>query len=146
MAKKKAGKKKAGKPAKKGKAARGAKQAKPAVRARGPRSQTLPGMEQVRIGRLDNLCEAIAETRAEINELKATEAGNEQAALKVMQQHETMTYKHGGVQLIRVPGDEKLSVRTSKDTTGNDAGGDAGGGDAAGGGIDEGAGGEAGVE
>lgn len=75
-------------------------------------------MEQVRIARLDNLCESISETRAQINELKATEAGNEQAALKVMQQHDAMAYKHGGVQLIRVPGDEKLSVRTSKDTTG----------------------------
>lgn len=98
-------------------------------------------MEQVRIARLDNLCETIAETRAEINDLKQTEAGNEQAALKVMQQNDCMAYKHGGVQLLRVPGDEKLSVRTSKDTTGtgaepsdaNAAGDAAGGGDEGGG-------------
>lgn len=78
-------------------------------------------MEQVRNVKLDNLCEAIAETRTNINDLKQTEAGNEQAALKVMQQYQVSSYKHGGVQLVRVPGDEKLSVRLSKDTS-NDAG------------------------
>lgn len=101
-------------------------------------------MEQVRIARLDNLCEAIAETRGEINDLKATEIGNEQAALKVMQANDVMAYKHGGVQLLRVPGDEKLSVRTSKETS-NDAGsgGEAEGEDA---GTDAGEAGEAGQD
>ena len=100
-------------------------------------------MEQVRNTKLDNLCEAIAETRATINDLKQTEAGNEQAALKVMQQYQVSSYKHGGVQLVRIPGDEKLSVRLSKDTS-NDAGeGDAEGEDAA---ADAGAPGDAGGE
>lgn len=139
MAKKKAAKRKAGKPAK----AKGKARA-PRTRKPGPRSQTLPGMEQVRIARLDNLCEAIAETRGEINDLKATEIGNEQAALKVMQANDVMAYKHGGVQLLRVPGDEKLSVRTSKETS-NDAGsgGEAEGEDA---GTDAGEAGEAGQD
>lgn len=82
-------------------------------------------MEQVRIGRLDNLCEAIAETRAHQNELRQTEAGNEQAALRVMQQYKASSYRHAGVELVRVPGDEKLRVRTQREpTASSDAAGD----------------------
>lgn len=87
-------------------------------------------MEQVRIAKLDNLCEAIAETRADMNELRTTEAGNEQAALRVMQQHDVSAYRHSGVELLRVPGDEKLRVRTSKDNANSDAA--TGGGEATG--------------
>jgi hypothetical protein len=102
--------------AKKGGSKKAVKRINRSKRASGPRSVPLPGMEQVRNAKLDNLCEAISETRTAINDLRATEAGNEQAALKVMQAADCRTYKHAGVELLRVPGDEKLRVRTSKES------------------------------
>lgn len=115
-------KKKAGTKQGKAKAAkgRGNKPAAGKPRARGPRSQPLPGMEQVRNAKLDNLCEAISETRGNINQLRTDEKGNEQAALKVMQSAEITVYRHSGVELLLVPGDVKLRVRTTKDTASTD--------------------------
>lgn len=92
-----------------------------ATRKAGPRSQTLPEMGQVRSTRLDNLCEAINEDRQAMNAAKGSEAGNIQAALREMQRatdkhpNGRMVYKHGGVELARVPGADKLRVRLSKD-------------------------------
>jgi hypothetical protein len=78
------------------------------------RSRTLPGMEEVRSGPLDNLCEAIAETRGIMNRLRSEEAGHEQSALRVMRDRRLTSYRHAGVELARVPGEEKLRVRTSR--------------------------------
>jgi hypothetical protein len=71
-------------------------------------------MEEVRIRPLDNICKSIAETRGTINELRGEEAGLEQTALKLMREHRKTSWRHAGVELVRVPGEEKLRVRTSK--------------------------------
>lgn len=71
-------------------------------------------MEDVRVRALDNVCEAIAETRGQINALQADERANEQRALSLMRQNSRTSYRHAGVELARVPGEEKLRVRTSK--------------------------------
>lgn len=81
---------------------------------RGPRSQALPGMEQVRSVKLDHLCESIGETREKMNELRGEEKGDKIAALKAMRERELTTYQHAGVELSRMPGEEKLRVRTTK--------------------------------
>lgn len=93
-----------------GKATRTAKARKP-----GPRSQTLPGMAKVRDGKLDNLCEALAEVRGTINNAKQEEAGLMASTLQRMVARDVTVYKHGGVELARVPGAEKVRVRLSKD-------------------------------
>lgn len=81
----------------------------------GPRSQPLPGMERVRVSKLDNLCEGLSEVRASMASDRETEAGLLQAALPVMRNEKLTTYQHAGVELVRVPGEEKLRCRTAKD-------------------------------
>jgi hypothetical protein len=91
------------------------KLAKPDAPKRGrPRSQTLPGLDQVRNGKLDNLCEGIADVRATMNEAKQEEKGLIAAALQTMVAKGVTVYKHGGVELARVPGAETLRVRLVK--------------------------------
>jgi len=86
------------------------------VRKPGPRSLALPGMEQVRNVKLDNVCESIAEEREEANAARVKEKQLTAAALKVMQERNVTVYKHAGVELIRVPGADKLRLRLVSDT------------------------------
>lgn len=82
-----------------------------------PRSQPLPGMEDARIKDLDDICVDIAETREDINSKKADEAAFETTALNLMRKHKKITWQHSGVVLVRVPGEEKLQVRTARKRT-----------------------------
>lgn len=77
----------------------------------------LPGMAQVRNGRLDNLCEAIGEDRRTMASASADEQGSIQAALREMSSKGLSTYKHAGVELAFVPGKDKLRVRLTKDNS-----------------------------
>ena len=72
-------------------------------------------MEQVRSRKLDNLCEAIGDEREMKNKADTEEKGLLQSALREMQSRNVHIYKHGGVELARVPGSEKLRVRLTKD-------------------------------
>ena len=75
-------------------------------------------MGQVRDGVLDRLCESIGETRDEMNRLRGDELSDTQAALKRMREKGTFVHQHAGVELARVPGEEKLRVRrTSNEAT-----------------------------
>lgn len=86
-----------------------------------PRSQALPGMEQQRNVKLDNICEAIHDERSVMNAAKTEEKGLIQSALQLMQQKGVQVYKHGGLELARVPGSEILRVRLTKQTGDADA-------------------------
>lgn len=101
------------KPVKAAKKAGKRKAAKP--KRQTPRSQTLPGMEQVRHTKLDRLCEGISECREEMNEQRGIEAEKCRGALVYMHDNSITTYRYAGVELVRVPGEEKLRVRTSKE-------------------------------
>lgn len=85
------------------------------TRAAGARSQTLPGMEQIRNRRLDNFCEAINDARSTKNAQQIEEDSAIQGALREMHDRSVDVYKHAGVELARVPGTEKLRVRLTKD-------------------------------
>jgi hypothetical protein len=97
--------------------------------ARTPKSQALPGLEQVRNATLDRASESIADCRATINGAKADEAGYVQVALREMMKvasslgQSTYSYKHAGVELLLVPGDAKLRVRALRDGGEGDEGG-----------------------
>jgi len=80
-----------------------------------PRDIPLPGLEDARIGPLDDIAASISEVRASMNDLRTTEAGYMQNALNLMRQHDKTAWRAHGVELVRVPGEEKLRVRTSKD-------------------------------
>jgi hypothetical protein len=102
-------------------------------------------IEDARIGPLDKIAGAIGDVRDNMNDLRAEERGHLQVAKKLMHQYGKSVYKHAGVQITLVPGDEKVQVRVLKDdgdassSGSDDAGegeapdaGDAGDGDAAG--------------
>lgn len=114
MAKKK-GTKKAAKKAAPKKAAPKAKAAKKArPRTTSPRSQVLPGMEQVRNKALDRVCEGISDVRGDLNRLRGEEQDLQRQAVKAMQADKVTAYRSAGVELVLVPGDVKLRVRTLK--------------------------------
>ncbi len=87
----------------------------------GARSQVLPGLEQVRDRRLDNLCESMAEHRRAMNTARVEEHSDIAAALQHMVKKGVSVYKHGGIELARVPGAERLRVRLTKETGDADA-------------------------
>lgn len=72
-------------------------------------------MEQVRNVRLDHICESILDERAAKNAATTEEQGLIATALQEMQKKNVTVYKHGGVELVRVPGADKLRVRLSKE-------------------------------
>lgn len=141
MAKKKGAAKKKAAPKKKGPKA-AAKQSKAAAERvlrdgpvrRAPRQPVLPGVEGGQIPDLDTICAALSEIRQSQADLRADEQGHMQTALNIMRKKNRTSYRQHGVELARVPGEEKLRVRTTKggataeveddDSLDNGAGGD----------------------
>lgn len=115
MAKKKAAKKPPKKAAKK----KAPVKAKTAPKPR-PKNQPLPGMKLAKDRRMDTICSGIAETRAQLNDLRATEKGLLQNALQRLRAIGETVYKAHGVELARVPGDEKVRVRLVDSDEGGD--------------------------
>lgn len=100
----------------KGPSTKSTKRGKPnGAMRRGPRSQPLPGMENVRAGALDNLCEGIGDCRDTMNVASVEEKKLIASALKQMQKRNLSVYRHARVELARVPGAEKLRVRVTKE-------------------------------
>lgn len=83
---------------------------------RKPRSQPLPGMEQVRRTFLDRRAERVSEIRAQKNALILEETDELRKTLRYMHDEGIKAYKFAGVEFERVEGEEKLRCRTSKET------------------------------
>lgn len=104
--------------AKKSKSAKAPKKPRTKAKDRKVQRQTaLPGMGQVRNGKLDKLCENIGEARERKNMAVTDEEGDSQLALRVMQTGNIEHYTHAGVELIRRHGADKLSIKLLKDKT-----------------------------
>lgn len=84
---------------------------------RSAQSQVLPGLEQVRNGRLDRTCEALGDIRDTLNQSKAEESRMKQAAIQEMSAGHILTYKHAGIELVLVPGADNLRVHVIKQGT-----------------------------
>lgn len=80
-----------------------------------PRQPALPGTEQLRNARLDRLCESIGEGRETKNALILEEKADLQAALREMHDKNVTAYRHAGVELYRIGGEERLRVRLTKE-------------------------------
>jgi len=80
----------------------------------GERSQVLPGMKKFRDEVLDNHCETVQECRGSMSTARADEQSALQAALKRMGAKKIDSYKHGRVELLRSPGEEKIRARVLK--------------------------------
>jgi hypothetical protein len=102
-------------PARKAKPAFRGADSRKAARPKGPRSQALPGMAQVRDAKLDQICEDIGEGLDQIND--GTEQVNDGKAAAIARLHARglSGYRHAGVRLSLVPGAEKVSVKREKD-------------------------------
>ena len=85
----------------------------PKPRTQSPRSQVLPGMEQVRNKTLDRICEAMSDVRGDMNRCRGEEKDLQGQAVREMNGKVT-AYRHAGVELVLVPGDVHLRVRTLK--------------------------------
>lgn len=121
MAKKKAVKVKV-KVAPKAKAKKAAKPAaKPKAAKKALRQPALPGTEQIRNRSLDGVCEGISDVRATMSRSRGEEQDLTRRAVVVMQRDKITAYRSSGVELVLVPGDVKLRVRTLKDTANADA-------------------------
>lgn len=107
---------KAAKPARVWKSNRGEERAAEA-KARTKAPAQVPLIRGLRIPALDRVCAQIADTRAAQNRLRGEEADLERHAHKIMIDKKQMTWQSAGVELARVPGDEKLRVRTSRDNS-----------------------------
>jgi hypothetical protein len=81
-------------------------------------------MEQVRNRRLDHVCESLLEVRTRINADRGEEAGLEKTGLDEMHRTGGTVYKHAGIELVLVPGAEKLRVRLTKETGDAQVGGE----------------------
>lgn len=108
--------KKAAKPAakkaakKKVSAAGTAAHAAETAKRRKPVDKKLPGLEQPRNAVLERLCQSIGTQREVMNAARTREKGDTIAALQEMQRREYMQFTHAGVELVRVPGADKLRV------------------------------------
>lgn len=82
--------------------------------AKGPRSQTLPGMKEARSEALDNLCEEIGDLLDTQTNARTEADTKKVAALKLMRTRGISVYKHAGLELARIPGEEDIRVRRTK--------------------------------
>ena len=80
-----------------------------------PKDQPLAGMEDVRIPELDEVCGHISDVREELNSQRTQEKEHLQTALDLMREHKKKSWQAHGVELIRVPGAERIRCRTSKE-------------------------------
>ncbi len=92
----------------------GGKGAARAVRS-GPRSQTLPGMEQVRDKVLDGYCEDAGEGLEQIEQGTASVTDAKSAALRRLREKGMSSYLHGGVRFTYTPGVDKVTVKRIKE-------------------------------
>ena len=120
MSKKKPAAKKKATPKAKSKPAPKMKPKAARPRSVSPRAQALPGMEQVRNRTLDRICEGIGDVRGDLNRLRGEEKDLQNQAVRVMSADKVTAYRFAGVELVLVPGDAHLRVRTLKVTANTD--------------------------
>jgi hypothetical protein len=80
-----------------------------------PRARALPGLEQVRDEELDGACERIGDIREKLAALRQSEKEEKKFCQDRMHGLKLKAHKHAGVELLLVPGDEKLRVRLTGD-------------------------------
>lgn len=87
------------------------KSAKPESVRRSPRTGSLPGLEDHAIKALDNAAAEYADIRDQRMALTNQEVDLKSRAMKLMKKYGKTTYKHNGVSIEIVPGDESIKVK-----------------------------------
>ena len=75
----------------------------------------LVGMEDIRISALDDICSTLSDVRETMNAARGDEKKHLKTALGLMRTHRKQSWRAHGVELVRVPGEEKIRCRTSKE-------------------------------
>jgi hypothetical protein len=63
--------------------------------------------------KMDDICKRVANRHAELNDLRNDDQADYQLALDRLRKLDRVSYNRFGVEMVRVPGEEKLRVRTS---------------------------------
>jgi hypothetical protein len=92
-----------------------------APRPRGrPRQQDLPGTEDRILRPLDDIAAAYADVRDRRIELNKEEAQLKASALKLMHKFEKTIYRHDGIEIFLIAGEEDVKVKVRKATDDED--------------------------
>ena len=83
-------------------------------RGRPPKNAALPGMEDHAIKPLEEVAARYAEIRDERMELTQREHTLKEHALKLMKKYDKTIYRHDGVEITVVPGEDDVKVRVKK--------------------------------
>ena len=78
---------------------------------RSPRPLALPGMENRAIAPLERGAELYADIRDQRIELNRQESDLKQSLLRLMKQHGKTVYRHSGVLITVIPGEDDVKVR-----------------------------------
>jgi hypothetical protein len=95
-------------------------EARMAARTRKPRSADLPGMEDHAIKPLEDIAASYADVRDRRMALNKEEAELKKTALALMHKHDKQIYKHDGIEIRVVQGEEDVKVRIHKETDDDD--------------------------
>lgn len=76
-----------------------------------PRTASLPGMEDHAIKALDNAAAEYADIRDQRMDLTRQEVDLKSRTMKLMKRHGKTTYKHNGISIEVVAGDESIKVK-----------------------------------
>lgn len=91
-----------------------------------PRAAALPGLEDHAIKPLEDVAEEYAAIRDERMQLTDREHDAKALALKLMKKYDKTIYRHNGIEITVIPGEDEIKVRVKK-TDDDDADGDADG-------------------
>jgi hypothetical protein len=76
--------------------------------------KALPGMSNLRIAELDDICETIGNAREMINAGKAKEVTQRGPAIKALHRHNKKSWTYGNVVISLAVGEETLAVRVMR--------------------------------
>ena len=83
-------------------------------RARTPRSQALPGLEEIVIPELEDAGGEYRDTRDRRMVLTEAEVGMKTGLLALMRKHGKTHYTFDGLEILVIPGEDDVKVRTVK--------------------------------
>lgn len=97
---------------------------KPTDRPKRPRQVDLPGTEDRAIKPLEDIAESYADVRDRRMALNKEEAELKTHALKLMHKYDKTIYRHDGIEIRIVDGEEDVKVKVKKATDEDDPDGD----------------------
>lgn len=83
---------------------------------KGPHPRALPGLEDRTIKPLEDVAEEYADIRDNRVELTAREHALKIHALQLMKKYDRVIYRHDGIEITVVPGEDDIKVKVKKES------------------------------